>query len=109
MEDGVFFVLGACFAAGVALLILIVLSLKARGHYYARSKRLGGTIGPGALFVCLVAGADFCFDVVALGELRGGLLDAGLACMGMSMAVNAVVICGVIRSGMRSKTPVSLP
>ena len=84
------------FAGGVALLVVAALALKFRGHAY--------TVKYKALLGCVMAGVDFSFDVLALGELRGGLLDAGIACIGVSLAINVAAIFLVLRASVRAKT-----
>ena len=104
-SSAVYTVVGAFVAAGVAVLVALVLCLKRKGHHhYARPKDEGGTVGPGAIFVAVVAGADFAFDVLALGELRGGLYGAGLGAMVVSLGVNAAVVVAVVRGSIRRGT-----
>ena len=94
-------VIGFLMAVLVVTLVARVMRLRHTGHpRYAD----GGAIGAGALATVVAAGFDFCFDVVSLGELRGGLAVAGHAAILLSMSVNTAAIVVVLKRAVRDRT-----
>jgi len=94
-------VIGALGVTLVAALVGAVLRLRQSGYpRYAP----GGAVGTGVLVTVVAAGVDFCFDIWALGELRGSLATAGHAAIALSMTVNAVAIVVVLRRAVRDET-----